>query len=126
MTRRAWWFGRRRMDVGRRVLITGAAGGVGRMAVQLAARAGARVIASVGTPERGAGLVELGAAEVVVGLDGVDEPLDVVLDNVGGPQLVAVWRLLAPGGTCRALVGPRGKRRFSRPVRRSRRGWLGR
>ena len=54
--------------VGRRVLITGASGGVGRFAVQLAARAGAHVIAAVGSPTRGEGLTELGATEVVVGL----------------------------------------------------------
>src|SRR6266581_4954891 len=57
--------------MGRRVLITGASGGVGRFAVQLAARAGAHVVASVGSLERGVGLAELGAAEVVAGLAGV-------------------------------------------------------
>jgi NADPH2:quinone reductase len=89
--------------LGRRVLITGASGGVGRFAVRLASAAGAHVIASVGRPERGAGLAELGADEVVVGLDGVDTPVDVVLDNVGGQQLVAAWQLLAPGGTLQSI-----------------------
>jgi NADPH2:quinone reductase len=89
--------------LGRRVLITGASGGVGRFAVRLASIAGAYVLASVGRPERGAGLAELGADEVVVGLDGIDTPVDVVLDNVGGPQLVAAWRLLAPGGTLQSI-----------------------
>ncbi|HET6259246.1 MAG TPA: hypothetical protein VFE39_11400 [Pseudonocardia sp.] len=42
---------------GRRVLITGASGGVGGYAVQLAASAGAHVIASVGSAARGEGLV---------------------------------------------------------------------
>jgi NADPH:quinone reductase len=84
---------------GRRVLVTGAAGGVGSFAVQLAAHARAHVIASVGTAERGTGLAELGVAEVVVGLDGVAGPIDVVVDSVGGPQLVAAWSMLAPGGT---------------------------
>ncbi|BCK56008.1 zinc-binding dehydrogenase [Nocardia wallacei] len=89
--------------LGRRVLVTGASGGVGRFAVRLASIAGASVIASVGRPERGAGLAELGADEVVVGLEGIDGPVDVVLDNVGGPQLVAAWQLLAPGGTLQSI-----------------------
>ena len=52
--------------LGKRVLITGAAGGVGHLAVQLAARSGARVTAVAGRPERAAGLRELGATDVVV------------------------------------------------------------
>ncbi|RJL26644.1 zinc-binding dehydrogenase [Bailinhaonella thermotolerans] len=84
--------------VGRRVLITGASGGVGRFAVQLAARAGAHVIASVGGEKRGEGLRELGADEVVIGLEGVTEPVYGVLDNVGGPQLADVIGLLEEGG----------------------------
>jgi NADPH:quinone reductase len=89
--------------LGRRVLITGASGGVGRFAVQLAARAGAHVIASVGSVARAQGLAERGADEVVVGLDGLEQPVHVVLDNVGGPQLVAAWRLLAPGGSLQSI-----------------------
>lgn len=89
--------------LGRRVLITGASGGVGRFAVQLAARAGAYVIASVGSPARGEGLDERGADEVVVGLEGLDQPVDAVLDNVGGPQMVEAWNLLAPGGNLQSV-----------------------
>jgi len=51
--------------LGRRVLITGASGGVGQFAVQLAARAGAYVIASVGSADRGEGLATKGADQVV-------------------------------------------------------------
>jgi NADPH:quinone reductase-like Zn-dependent oxidoreductase len=89
--------------LGKRVLISGASGGVGRFAVQLAAHAGAHVIASVGSVARGEGLAKAGADEVVVGLDGLDQPVDVVLDNVGGPQLVAAWELLAPGGSLQSI-----------------------
>lgn len=84
--------------VGRRVLITGASGGVGRFAVQLAARAGAHVIAAVGSPARGAGLVDLGADEVVVGLHGTD-PVFGVLDNVGGALLTEAFALVGDGGS---------------------------
>jgi NADPH:quinone reductase len=90
--------------VGRRVLITGASGGVGRFAVQLAAKAGAHVVASVGSPERCEGLAALGATEVVVGVEGVAEPVYGVLDNVGGPMLAEVHGLLEPGG-CVQSVG---------------------
>lgn len=89
--------------VGRRVLITGASGGVGRFAVQLATRAGAHVIAAVGSAARGAGLVELGAAEVVVGLDDVTEPVFGVLDNVGGPLLAQAFSLVGEGGSVQAI-----------------------
>jgi len=89
--------------LGRRVLVTGASGGVGRFAVQLAALGGAHVIASVGSAARGAGLRELGAAEVAVGLEGVTAPLHAVIDNVGGPQLVATWPLLGEGGVVQCI-----------------------
>jgi len=88
---------------GKRVLVTGASGGVGRFAVQLAAHAGAYVIASVGSLARGQDLAKAGADEVVVGLEGVHQPVDLVLDNVGGPQMVAAWELLAPGGSLQSI-----------------------
>jgi NADPH:quinone reductase-like Zn-dependent oxidoreductase len=94
---------------GRRVLVTGASGEVGRYAVQLAASAGAHVIASVGSPARGEGLTELGAAEVVVGLDGVGPGLHGVLDNVGGPQLAEAFALLAEGGSVQSIGGTSGE-----------------
>ncbi|WP_328860939.1 zinc-binding dehydrogenase [Streptomyces sp. NBC_00306] len=88
---------------GKRVLVTGASGGVGRFALQLAAAADAHVIASVGSAARREGLVKAGADEVVVGLEGVDRPVDVIIDSVGGPQMVAAWDLLAPGGSLQSV-----------------------
>ena len=84
--------------LGRRVLVTGASGGVGRFAVQLAARAGAEVVAAVGDPARGEGLAELGATEVVTRLEDVAEPVHGLLDNVGGARLAEGFALLEPGG----------------------------
>lgn len=84
--------------LGRRVLVTGASGGVGRFAVQLAARAGAHVVAAVGGVERGVGLAELGADEVVVGLGEVRERFHGVIENVGGELLARAYELLEPGG----------------------------
>lgn len=89
--------------LGRRVLVTGASGGVGRFAVQLAARAGAHVIASVGSPARGEGLRELGAAEIVIGPGQVGAPVFGVLDNVGGGQLAEAFGLLEDGGVLQSI-----------------------
>lgn len=84
---------------GKRVLITGASGGVGRYAIQLAALAGAEVVALA---RRGDGLAALGAAEVVAELDDV-KPVDVVLENVGGETLVRAWELLRGGGVLQSI-----------------------
>jgi NADPH:quinone reductase-like Zn-dependent oxidoreductase len=88
--------------IGRRILVTGASGGVGRMAVQLAARAGAHVIACVGNPERGAGLIELGAAEVVFDLRDL-KPVYGVLENVGGELLAEAYSLVDLGGCVQSI-----------------------
>jgi NADPH:quinone reductase len=88
--------------LGRRVLVTGASGGVGRMAVQLAARAGAHVIACVGASERAAGLAALGAAEVVLHLGGL-APVYGVLENVGGNLLAQAYDLVEPGGWVQSI-----------------------
>src|SRR5438270_3550267 len=84
---------------GKRVAVTGAAGGVGRFAVQLAAQNGAEVTAVVGRPERAEGLAELGAAEVVVGtLPAEGEPFELILESVGGDSLAAALTRVAPEG----------------------------
>lgn len=94
--------------LGKRVLVTGAAGGVGTFAVQLAALGGAQVIASVGSRPRIEGLAELGAHEVAVGLDTVSGPVDVVIENIGGRTLVRAFELLAPGGSLQSIGGTSG------------------
>jgi NADPH2:quinone reductase len=85
--------------VGRRVLITGAAGGVGTLAVQIAARSGAHVTAVVGRPERAAGLQALGAAEVVEGIDKAQGRFALILESSGGASLGLAVRLVEAKGT---------------------------
>jgi len=84
--------------LGRRVLVTGAAGGVGRFAVQLAARAGAHVTAVAGSAARAAGLRDLGADAVVLELTREGEPFDLILESVGGESLAAALSRVAPDG----------------------------
>lgn len=60
-------------------------------------------MAGVGSAPRGEGLAELGAAEVVVGLDEVTEPVFGVLDNVGGSLLSQAFRLVDDGGSLQSI-----------------------
>ena len=85
--------------LGRRVLVTGAAGGVGRFAVQLAHRAGAHVTGVVRTLERGEGLTELGADELITELAPEGEPFDLLLESVGGASLAAALTRVGRKGT---------------------------
>jgi NADPH2:quinone reductase len=85
--------------VGRRVLITGAAGGVGTLAVQIAVRSGAHVTAVVGQADRAAGLKGLGAAEVVEGIDQATGRFALILESGGGPSLARAIQLIEPRGT---------------------------
>ncbi|HUB96800.1 MAG TPA: zinc-binding dehydrogenase [Stellaceae bacterium] len=84
--------------VGRRVLVTGAAGGVGNLAVQIAARAGARVTAVVGGPGRGRNLAALGAAEIVTGIEKAEGRYALVLESVGGASLAEALKRVEPKG----------------------------
>ncbi|MFE6779808.1 zinc-binding dehydrogenase [Streptomyces sp. NPDC057702] len=112
--------------LGRRVLVTGAGGGVGRFAVQLAALGGAHVVATTSTPAHVEALRALGAAEVWLtgpttgdrgtaegppaGADGVSDPggeaglvpsgpVHGAIEVVGGDQLVAAYAALGAHGT---------------------------
>ncbi len=98
---------------GDRVLVTGASGGVGSAAIQLARARGAHVIA-VTSPEKSDALVRLGAErtlardENIVEMLGRDS-LDVVIDLVAGPQWPTFLDALRPGGryaVAGAIGGP--------------------
>lgn len=87
-------------------LVLAAAGGVGQILVQLARRAGARVLAVVSTPEKRDAVAALGA-EVITGYDGFAEAarsftagrgVDVVLDSVGRATQVESFAALARHG----------------------------
>jgi NADPH:quinone reductase-like Zn-dependent oxidoreductase len=88
-----------RLAAGERVLVTGAVGGVGQFATQLARWRGAHVIAAV-SPNAFAAARALGAHEAVDGRSGIDGvgPVDLVFDTVGGPLLESAPALLADGG----------------------------
>lgn len=101
-----------RAAVGReRVLVTGASGGVGLAAVQLAKRRGATVI-GVCAPNKAADVKAQGAdqtidrhGDLVAALG--SETVDVVIDLVGGPQFRQLLELLRRGGRC-AVAGAIG------------------
>lgn len=82
----------------RRILLTGASGGVGHYFVELAARQGARVTAVTSSAARGERLRELGAEAIVTTVADAHGTFDVVLDSVGGDSLMAVLRKLVPLG----------------------------
>ena len=89
------------------VLVTGASGGVGLFALELARFAGARVVALVRREEHVRLAEEAGAHEVVVG-EGAEVarelgPFDLILESVGGAVLGEALGMLAPGGTCVAF-----------------------
>jgi NADPH2:quinone reductase len=83
--------------LGRRVLVTGASGGVGTFAVQLAELSGARVIA-VARAAEAERLRERGAADVVADAADASGPFDVILESAGGPSMAAAIKHVAPGG----------------------------
>jgi NADPH2:quinone reductase len=87
------------LGLGDRVLVHGAAGGVGTAAVQLAAAAGARVVASVRNPDHHKAVAFLGADQVVLP-DAVEAtgPFDIILELVGAPNFPTSLELLATGG----------------------------
>jgi NADPH:quinone reductase-like Zn-dependent oxidoreductase len=100
-----------------RVLVHGAAGNVGAFATQLAKRAGAEVIGTVTTPD-----VDyahgLGADQVVdvrtARFEEQVQPVDVVVDTVGGDALARSFDVLAPGGVLVSAVATPDQERAAR------------
>jgi NADPH:quinone reductase-like Zn-dependent oxidoreductase len=109
------------LQAGQRVLILGAAGGVGHYAVQIASDAGAMVYASASAREFEF-LSGLGAHEVI----DRDRPLedrcfgiDLVLDLAGGPTQDGAWRVLNQGGALVSAVSTPNERLGTSPGQRS-------
>lgn len=97
-----------RLKPGEWVLVTAAAGGVGTWAVQLAARAGAKVVAAAGSPEKCELALRLGATaaanyrepawhDAVVQATG-GKGVDLILESVGGQVATGCLRCWAAGG----------------------------
>ncbi len=97
------------VSVGDRVLVTGAGGGLGVHAIQIARIAGAYVVAQTTSPDKVSLLESLGADATVLSKRGEDfsgqvraltdgEGVDVVVDNVGTPQFSATRRSLGING----------------------------
>lgn len=84
---------------GRRVAVTGANGGVGRFAIQVARARGAHVTAILTAPDRADGLRELGADGFEVGLRTTGDPFDLILESVGGASLAAALARVSETGT---------------------------
>ena len=101
------------LQAGETVLITGASGGVGSAAVQLAKRRGATVLAIAGI-SKAADVACLGAARVLARDEGVlaalgREQIDAVVDVVGGGQFTELLDVLRRGGryaVAGAIGGP--------------------
>lgn len=98
------------------VLVTGAVGGVGRVAVFVARQRGARVLAGVRSSQRQA--AEALDVETIHALDDPDDlahlpSLDAIADTVGGEALDGVLDKLAPTGTLGTVLGepPRARER---------------
>jgi acryloyl-coenzyme A reductase len=98
-----------KLAAGERALVTGAGGGLGMHAVQLARLAGAFVIAQTTSPEKADQIRALGAHEVIVHARGEDfsgavkkvtdgQGVDVVIDNVGSQLFEPIRRSMGIGG----------------------------
>jgi NADPH:quinone reductase-like Zn-dependent oxidoreductase len=90
--------------LGRKVLVDGATGGVGHLAIQLAATAGAEVYAHVRRADQKPMVAEWCGDRVVIAPDlraaASSGPYHLIVDSVGGSALSAALTMLQPSGTC--------------------------
>ena len=97
------------LSPGQRVLIHGAAGGVGHIAVQLAKTRGAYIIGTASTHNQDF-LRELGVDQAIdyttTRFEDVAKQVDVVLDSIGGETQERSWSTLKPGGMLISIVQP--------------------
>lgn len=98
-----------KLQAGQTIMVTGALGSVGRVAVHVARQKGARVLAGVRAAEREAAAQLL--ADEIVALDDEKElsqlhELDVVADTIGGTLQSRLIKLLKDGGTYASVIGP--------------------
>lgn len=92
--------------LGRRVLVTGASGGVGLLAIELGRDAGAMVVGLIRRETHAEAVRAAGAHAVAIGEPQAAEghgPYHLVVESVGGGTLGAVLGMLAPGGICVSL-----------------------
>jgi NADPH:quinone reductase-like Zn-dependent oxidoreductase len=98
-----------RVRIGERVLVTGASGGVGLAAVELARAAGAVPLALTRSEAKRTALLAAGAAHVIIAPEGADfsaevrsltadHGIDAVIDTVGSRVFQAAFKTLAAGG----------------------------
>jgi NADPH2:quinone reductase len=90
--------------LGRKVLVDGATGGVGHLAVQLAAASGATVYGHVRRAEQKAVISEWCGDRIIVSPDlraaASGGPFHLIVDSIGGSALSAALTMLQPNGTC--------------------------
>jgi NADPH:quinone reductase-like Zn-dependent oxidoreductase len=98
-----------KLSAGQTVLIHGAAGGVGSLAVQFAKWKGARVLGTASGDHAGQ-VLQLGADEVIDyrknRFEEVARDVDVVLDTIGGETQERSWKVLKRGGVLVSLLQP--------------------
>lgn len=90
--------------LGRKVLVDGATGGVGHLAIQLAATAGAEVYAHVRRADQKPMVADWCGDRVIIAPDlraaASSGPYHLIVDSVGGSALSAALTMLQPSGTC--------------------------